>query len=202
MMASTEFGRDGRVHQLPGQIEAVDRTFELAAVLRQPVGQELEDGLGQLEGRVGQALLLHPLPEDLQAQVLVELRDFDDETALHARAHAIVEAVELSGRTGGSDNHLAAAIQQGVDDVLEFLLGLLALHELEIVDQQDVDGAKLVLERNGVLAAHGFHELIAEAFGRQVEHLRFGRPPFDVPGDGVQEMRLAEARQENGDKAD
>ncbi len=76
--------------------------------------------------------------------------------------------------------------------MLEFLLGLLALHELEIVDQQNVDGAKLVLERNGVLAAHGFHELVAEAFGRQVEHLRFGRPPFDVPGDGVQEMRLAQ----------
>ncbi len=100
MMASTESERDGRMHQLPGQIEAVHGAFELATVLRQPVGQELEDRLGQLEGRVGKALLLHPLPEDLQAQVLVELRDLDDETALHARAHAIVEAVELSGRTG------------------------------------------------------------------------------------------------------
>ena len=192
MMASTDVERDGRVHQLPGQVEAVDGAFQLAAVLRQPVGQELEHLAGQLEGGIGQALLLHPPLQDLETQLLVEIGDLDDETALHARAHAIVEAVELPRRTGRSDHDLAAAIQQRVDDVLELLLGLLALHELEIVDQQNVDGAELVLEGDGVLAAHGLHELIAEALGRQVEHLRLGRAPLHLPGDGMQQMRLAE----------
>ena len=104
--------------------------------------------------------------------------------------------VELVRRTGRSHHDLAAAIEQCVDDVLELLLGLLALHEFEVVDQQDVDGAELVLEGDGILAAHGLHELIAEALGRQVEHLRFVGAALHLPGDGMQQMRLAEPDRE------
>ena len=153
------------------------------------------------EGSVS-PLLLHPPLQDLEPQLLVELADLGDEAALHARAHAVVEAVELSRRPGRSHHHLPAAVEQRVDDVLELLLGLLALHELQIVDQQDVDGAELVLEGHGVLAAHGLHELVAEALGRQVEHLGLGRAPLHLPGDGVQQVRLAEADLANAGRAD
>ena len=118
--------------------------------------------------------------------------DLGDEAALQARAHAVVEAVELRRRPGRGHHHLPAAVEQRVDDVLELLLGLLAAHELQIVDQQDVDGAELVLEGHRVLALDGLDELVAEALGRQIEHVGFGRAPLHLPGDGVLQMRLAE----------
>ena len=90
------------------------------------------------EGSVG-ALLLRALLEDLEAQRRIHRADLGDEAALQARAHAIVEAVELARRPGRGHHHLPPAVEQRVDDVLELLLGLLAAHELQIVDQQDVD---------------------------------------------------------------
>ena len=123
---------------------------------------------------------------------MIQRADLGDEAALQARAHAVVEAVELVRRAGRSHHDLTAAIEERVDDVLELLLGLLAVHELEIVDQQDVDDAELVLEGDGILAADGLDELVAEALGRQIEHLGLGRAAFHLPGDGVQKMRLAE----------
>ena len=77
--------------------------------------------------------------------------------------------------------------------MLELLLGLLAAHEFQIVDQQDVDGAELVLEGHRVLALDGLDELVAEPLGRQVEHVGLGRAPLHFPGDGMLQMRLAEA---------
>src|SRR6185436_13107714 len=53
--------------------------------------------------------------------------------------------------------------------------------------------AELLLERQRILAAQGFYELIAEALGRQVEHLRVRRAALHLPGDGMQQVRLAEA---------
>ena len=79
----------------------------------------------------------------------------------------------LGGRADADDD-LTAAIEQGVDDVIEFLLGTLAVHELEVVDQQHVDGAELLLEGQRILAAEGLDELIAEALGGEIKHLRFG----------------------------
>jgi hypothetical protein len=42
-------------------------------------------------------------------------------------------------------------------------------------------------------ALMAFDELIAEALGRQVQHLRLRRAPLHLPGDGMLQMRLAEA---------
>ena len=93
--------------------------------------------------------------------------------ALQARAHAIVEAVELAGGRAEATTTCLPAIEQRIDDVLELLLGLLPAHELEVVDQENVDRTEFVLERQGILALDGLDELIAEALGRQIEHLRF-----------------------------
>ena len=50
----------------------------------------------------------------------------------------------------------------------------------------------LSLKAMRVLALDRLDELVAEALGRQVEHLRLGRAALHLPGDGVLEMRLAE----------
>jgi hypothetical protein len=76
--------------------------------------------------------------------------------------------------------------------VIEFLLGLLPMQELEIIDEQDVDRAKFVFERERILASERLDELVAKPLGGQVQHLRLWRAPFHLPSDRMQEMGLAE----------
>ena len=141
--------RHGRVHQLPGQIEAVDGAFELAPALGEPIGEQLPAPRPAARRRDRSARFSCARFSRILSRSAGSIgADLGDEAALQARAHAVVEAVELTRRPGRSHHHLAAAVEQRVDDVLELLLGLLAAHELEVVDQQDVDAAELVLERH------------------------------------------------------
>src|SRR5690606_21393421 len=55
-----------------------------------------------------------------------------------------------------------------------------------------VDGAEALLERGRILAADRFDELIAEALGGQIEHLRILYAPPHFPGDGLQKLGFAE----------
>ena len=59
------------------------------------------------------------------------------------------------------------------------------------ISRMSID-AELVLEGHGVLALDGLDELVAEALGRQIEHAGLGCAPLHLPGDGMQQMRLAE----------
>src|ERR1700704_3632701 len=155
--------RDGRTHQLPGEIEAIDGAFELAPALRQPVGEQGNHFAGDLEGGISGALFLRALLQHLEPQRRVHRADLGDEAALQARAHAVVETVELHRRPRRGHHHLTASVEQLVDDVLELLLGFFAAHELQIIDEQDVDGAELVLESHRILALDCLDELVAEA---------------------------------------
>ena len=75
----------------------------------------------------------------------------------------------------------------------EFVLDRLALQELHVVDDQQVDVAQLLLERQRVVVADRGGEAPHEIFGGQIDDARtlwillqrFG-------GDRLQEMRLAE----------
>ena len=77
--------------------------------------------------------------------------------------------------------------------MIELLLRLCPVQELKVVDQQDVNRAELVLERQRIGAAQRFDELIAEALGREIQHLRGRCAPLHFPCDGVQKVRFAEA---------
>src|SRR6516165_7623087 len=108
------------------------------------------------------------------------------------RSALSIGLISVSGPRRGHHD-LSAAIEQLVDDVLKLLFRLLAAHEFQIVDQQDVDRAEFVLKGHRVLALDGLYELVAKALGRQVEHIGFRCTPLHFPGDGVLQMRLAEA---------
>ena len=133
-------------------MKARDDAFQLAAALGDLVGELSQDVAADLEGRIGLPLLLHALLQHLEAKLEIERADLGDEAALQARAHALVELVHLARRTGRGDDDLPAAVEQRIDDVVELLLGLGAVQELQIVDQQDVDRAELVLERQRVVS--------------------------------------------------
>src|SRR5690606_32371340 len=93
----------------------------------------------------------------------------------------------------GGDDDLALAVDQRIEGVTELLLREPALKELEIVNQEKVDAAEEVLERQHVLGAEGGREMVHEALGRQIQDLALRRRLAHPPRDGVQEMGLAEA---------
>ena len=76
----------------------------------------------------------------------------------------------------------------------ELFLGVFfATDELDIVDHQNVDRPEHFFEVHHVLKPQRADELVHEFLCREVEHFARRVPPTDVPGDGVHQMRLAEA---------
>ena len=169
------------------------RPFELAPALGQTLGEEGEHRVGDIEpARLG-ACLLRPLLQDLVAELVLHGADLGHEAAAKTRAHAHVELVELGRRAIGRHHHLPPAVDQRVQRMAELLLDGRALQELHVVDQQDVDLPQLLLEGESVARAQGLDETAHEALGGEIKHLGLRLALLHVPGDGVQEVRLAES---------
>ena len=79
--------------------------------------------------------------QDLEPQCLVERLHLDAKTPGEPRAHALLERFEIGRRPVGGDDDLAPIVDQGIQRVAELDLDRLALQELRIVDDQDVDAA-------------------------------------------------------------
>ena len=66
--------------------------------------------------------------------------DVGDEAGLEALAQAVLERLQVAREAVGGEHDLAAAVVERVERVEELLLGArLALEELDVVDEQDVD---------------------------------------------------------------
>ena len=115
---------------------------------------------------------VEPVLQDAPAHREVGRGNADDDAALHARAHPLVDPLELGRRPVGGHHHLLAAVEQRVEHVAELLLHRLAGQELHVVDQQDVDRPQLFLEVERGAVAQRADELDREALDGQVE-----RPP-------------------------
>ena len=74
----------------------------------------------------------------------------------------------------------------------ELVLDRLALQELHVVDDQEVDVAQLLLQRQRIVIADRGGEAPHEIFGGQVDDARFRIVPQRFRCDRLQEMRLAE----------
>ena len=76
----------------------------------------------------------------------------------------------------------------------ELLLGRLApADELDVVDHQHVNRAKLVLEGDRVLGPERAHELVHEFFGRQIDDPALGIAGANFPSNGMHQVGLAKA---------
>ena len=107
------------------------------------------------------------------------------------RRSARVES-SLGDPVGGEDE-LAAPLVEGVEGVEELLFGVrLALEELDVVDQQDVEVAVAVLEGLGALRPQRVDELVGERLGGRVADAEPGRVGAEVVGDRDQQVGLAE----------
>ena len=185
--------RDRRAHVLPRRVKPGDRAFEFATVLRQAHRQKVDDIARKRERRIGGALFAQTLFQHLETQLVVERDQLGDETALQTRPHPLVETLDLVRSPCRRDDDLLSAVEQRVDDVIEFLFRALALQELEIVDQQHMDVAEALFECERIGRAQRLDELIAEALGRQIQHLRARRPALHFPRNRLQKMAFAKS---------
>lgn len=118
-----------------------------------------------------------------------------DEAPLEARAHAVLEAREVLRRQVARDDDLLVVVVQSVEGVEEGLLrGVLALEELDVVDQQDVVVAVARLEQRGPVVRDRVDEVVGELLRAHVPHADAGVEADGVVADGVQQVGLAEAR--------
>ncbi len=130
----------------------------------------------------------------MKSQLQIGKFNVDNETASQPRAHALIDALELYRRHVGGNDHLALVVDQRVEGVAEFLLHGFALEELEIVDEKDIDRLEVILEIDDIASAQGVDEMIHEAFGSDEQHPPLGMKSPDVPGYGIEQMGLSEAR--------
>ena len=98
-------------------------------------------------GGIGVTGLLGLLAEDGEPGLEVGRLDVGDQAHLEAAAQPVLERRDGVRRAVGGQHDLAVGLVQGVEGVEELLLELfLALHELDVVDEQHVDLAVAPLE--------------------------------------------------------
>ena len=106
----------------------------------------------------------------------------------------LLEGGDLAWRAVARDHDLLLRIVQGIEDVEELLLrAVLAGDELDVVHEQDVDGAVLLAEGGQSVEADGVDHLVDEAVRGDVDEVQVPVAGLDVVADGMHEVRLAEA---------
>ena len=180
-------------HELLGGDHAVERTFQFATAAGDAGGDEFQHIIAN--GKRGILLPgeIQLAAQDSKPQGMIRLVDVHHQAAIEPRAHALIQPVELAGRHVCGNDHLPARIHQRGEGVAELLLHGAPLQELEIVDQQDVHGLEGILERQHIAVFQRGQEAIHEALRGDVENAAPRCVAQDVPGNGVEQVRLAQA---------
>ena len=132
--------------------------------------------------------------EDGDARLVVRGLEVDIQPALESAAQPVREAPDLRHGPVGGEDHLLVRVVQRVERVEELLLGsLLALEELDVVDQEDVHETVLVLELVPRFLLDREDELVGECLHGHVGNLQVGKLPVDRVSDGLHEMSLSQA---------
>ena len=185
---------DGLLVQGGERRHADEGALQLADVRGDAGGDVLQHVQGQV-----QALGTGLAREDRDAGLQVRGLHVRQQAPLEAGAQALVQASQRLGRLVGGEDHLLARGVQGVEGVEELLQGgLLALQELDVVHQEDVDVPVAALE--GLQAAvvavavtQAGDEVRGELLGVDVLDADLGVEGTRVVADGVQEVGLAQA---------
>ena len=128
--------------------DAGERALELADVVGDRLGDELQHLVGDVDG-----LALGLLAQDGEAGLEVRWLDVGDQAPLEPRAEAVLEGGDVVRGAVRRHDDLPGRLVEGVEGVEELLLeALLALDELDVVDEEDVGGVA-VLPAEGVLGA-------------------------------------------------
>ena len=133
------------------------------------------------------------LGEDRPAQGRRRRLELDHQAGAEALGQAVLEIGQVVGAAVGGHHQLAPGVEQGVEGVEELLARLgPAGEELDVVDQDDVGAAEVVLEVLGAVAAHRVDEAGGELLDRGVADAQPRAVALDVVADRVQQVGLAE----------
>ena len=143
--------------------------------------------------RRGEPLRRGLLAQDRDPGLQVGRLDVGDQAPLEPVAQPVLQRLEPLGRPVGGEHDLLVGVVQRVEGVEELLLRLLlALQELDVVDQQHVDVAVAALEAVLPVVADRVDELVGELLAGDVAHLGAGVEAAHVVPDRVQQVGLAE----------
>ena len=117
-----------------------------------------------------------------------------DKAHLEATAESVLERRDGVRRTVARQDDLSTLLLDGVEGVEEFLLeAFLALHELDVVDQEHVVPAVAILEFWELFVSDGLDEPVHERLTGYVLHPVGRIVGGDIVADGLEEVGLAEA---------
>ena len=147
--------------------DLVEMAFELADVRANALGDEERHFL-----RRSASLVLRLLAKDGHFGLEIGRLDVGGESPLESRAQPLFERGDLFRRTIGGEDDLLLRLVERVERVEElFLRPLLAGDELDVVEQQRVDGAIAVAERLHLVVADRGDQLGHERVGGHVDDL-------------------------------
>src|SRR3546814_409505 len=111
--------------------------------------------------------------QDRDARLEIGWFDRDRQPPSETRLQALINAVDVLRITIRCQYDLLATINQRIEGVEELLLrALLVGKEVNIVDQQGVDGAVQILELVHASMPDGRGEMIHPLFGADIDHAR------------------------------
>lgn len=177
---------DVGAHQAGVGNDPVEGALEVAHIMAVALGQEVDNRIGHRELVVAGFRL-----EDGEAGFLVGGLDVGDEAPFQAGAEAVFEGGDLTGEAVSADDDLAGGSMEFVEGVEELLLGsLLASEELNIIDEEEVEGAVLAAKFVGAAGGDGVDELVGELFRGDVEEA-VAVDASSAMTDGLKEVGLA-----------
>ena len=168
--------------------DANERTFELTNVGGDARGDELE-GFGGNRAVIALGLVA----QDGEPRLEVGRLNVGDQAPLEPAAQPLLQCRYGIGHAVAGDDDLLVGTVQRVERVEELLLQtFLALHELDVVDQQHVDVAVAALEVGDGVGTDAVDVLVEERLGADVANDVVLVVAVHVVPDGMQQVGLAE----------
>lgn len=181
------------VHQAGDRLDLDDRAFEIADGRALPDPDTIDDGLYTclIEHH---AFVGRDLRDEPTGEIVVRVFDLDDQPSGEARSQRLVEPGDLAGVGIGCEDDRAPAQREGVEDLEEFVLGrLLASHQVDVVDAQQLEPAELLGKGFYGTGADRGDEPVGECFAGGVANLASGSDGSGVVGRAPEEVCFAHA---------
>ena len=123
-----------------------------------------------IECRMSRPDVLDARIKNASPQLFVQRMDFDRQPPAKARLHTFIQIFQLVWRPIPRDNDLPSGIHQSVQRMAKLMLNSLSLKELNIVNNQQINRTKILLERHKVLPLKRSDEPIHKLFCGEINN--------------------------------
>ena len=170
---------------LEGQ-NLIDGTLQLTDVGGDVFRNVIQNRFGQLQTHADGLVF-----NNGYAGLIVGRIDLGDKAHGEAALQSLIQSEDVLGRTVGGKDDLLIGVPKGIEGVEHLLLsGLTAGDKLDVVHEEEVGAAVLVVELILGLFTNGLNELIGERVSLDKDHVAVGVVLLDLVTDGVEEVGL------------